>query len=457
VIVAAITKLLSLQSGVTRTIQANDTVAASGAWTFSENAVFNAPVLFNGGATGIISENVLIKDPFTVNAADYQVDANRAAGQVFVTRGSATFSITSVASNKFLTSANPSAAFAAGDFISIANPLNPLNLGIFEVASVDSAGVTIKTSPDASVAGIVSQATTNSGAGGTLAKARLSIFQAKADGTQMEVAFGSASPLTFTKLLEDGDVAVSMQVAYDGGGATTLAGGVPVSWALSAGGNDFSVQGAGAAAFGNSSVSLTSMDIYASTQYFQAASSWQVLVGASSIQASATALTMQSDAIYLNDGVGGEIYSFDTEVSRHSKLLEHAMTGQTGAPFDPQAGYTPVVGDVVCMSDGANTIRPADADAALQSRPVGIVRLALGSGQRFVALGHGERVDCLFDAAVAASNIGKVCYLSQTPGRATMTPPDGADTHVVELGVVLLGTGSTSARILWAPRYVAAN
>jgi hypothetical protein len=454
--VAAITKLLSLQSGVSRTIQTGDTVAAPGAWTFAENAVFNAPVLFNGGATGIISENVLIKDPFTVHASDYQVDADRAAGNVFVTRGSATFAITSVAGNKFLTATDPTATIAANDFISIANPADPLNLGIYEVSAVDAAGVTIKTSPDASVAGIVSDSTTASGAGGTVAKARISIFKADAAGDQMSVAYGSASPLVFQKMLEADDL--SMQSAYDGGAATTLAGGVPVSWALSAGGNDFSVQGAGSMLIGTDT-ELDTMYAYAGSIGLYSTSAFDITCDSSGLSFAPNSLQMNSDLIEISNNSVQKIYSYDSAVdhAKQQKPLEHTFGGQSGAPFTPEVGYTPTAGDVVAMSAGAATIRKADADSELESRPVGFALYDVGNGTWFVAMGHGQRGVLTFDAAVNAADIGKMAYLSSTGGAATLLPPDAAGTHIVELGVVIDANGASTASILWSARYVAAN
>lgn len=453
---AAVTKLLSLQSGVTRAIQSGDTVAATGAWTFADNAVFNAPVLFNGGATGIISENVLIKDPFTVHASDYQVDADRAAGNVFVTRGSTAFSITSVSANKFLTSADPSATIAANDFISIANPANPLNLGIFEVASVDAAGVTIKTSPDASVAGIVSQAATNSGAGGTLAKARLSVFKADAAGDQMSVAYGSASPLVFQKMLESDDL--SMQSAYEGGAATTLAGGVPVSWALSAGGNNFEVQGAGSMLLGT----VTELEyLTAAAQYVSFTSSviTQLLSGTTQVSVEPNAFTAAAELVAFQTSSGAGIYSCSEAdgLAKQQIYLEHQMAGQSGSTWSPQVGYAPTIKDLVAMSDGASTIRFANANSEREARVLGSVRLPRAGGDYFVATGHGQRMDLIFDAALTSADIGKMAYLSTTNGKATITPPDAAGTHIVELGVVLLTPSGTSGRIMWAPRYVAAN
>lgn len=79
-----------------------------------------------------------------------------------------------------------------------------------------------------------------------------------------------------------------------------------------------------------------------------------------------------------------------------------------------------------------------------------------GGGTIKVHTTHGVAMDVNFSVAVAAGDIGLPCYMGSA-GQAVINPPAASGDFVVEVGIIQSANAgaNTSARVLFAPRFVA--
>jgi hypothetical protein len=172
-------------------------------------------------------------------------------------------------------------------------------------------------------------------------------------------------------------------------------------------------------------------------------------------------------ALVLDDGTNTYLTldSTDQQLELGQFLDTGANVGQ-GLTYANNSGAQIDVAKLVA-TDNATTLQVIEADGTggsatnLTSRITGVAMEDIanaGSGKIHTA--HGAHVNVSFTASVSTSNIGQVVYLDTT-GDATLTAPSASGDFVVEVGILQRAssvdpTGKNVARVLYAPRFVAA-
>jgi len=121
------------------------------------------------------------------------------------------------------------------------------------------------------------------------------------------------------------------------------------------------------------------------------------------------------------------------------------------------AGATVAVGDLLAFNDSGRVV---PADSAYPSsyssfnpyEVIGVARTAGNSGESITAYAsYGESYSVSFDSNPVLGDIGKTAYLTSTVGKCSLSPPT-AGAVVVEVGIINLADGSSSAGIIFSPQ-----
>jgi hypothetical protein len=121
------------------------------------------------------------------------------------------------------------------------------------------------------------------------------------------------------------------------------------------------------------------------------------------------------------------------------------------------AGATVTVGDLLSFNDDGRVV---PADSAYPSsygsfnpyEVIGVARTAGNSGDSITAyVSYGESYSVSFDSNPVLGDIGKKAYLTSTVGKCSLIAPT-ASAVVVEVGIINLADGSSSAGIIFSPQ-----
>ena len=88
-----------------------------------------------------------------------------------------------------------------------------------------------------------------------------------------------------------------------------------------------------------------------------------------------------------------------------------------------------------------------------QAEVIGIAQTAATQGNIVNTILSGTTT-IQFGSAISVADTGKRIYLDSTSGRATTTAPTAANRYVVELGKILIGTGSTTPNCEFSPQFL---
>lgn len=128
------------------------------------------------------------------------------------------------------------------------------------------------------------------------------------------------------------------------------------------------------------------------------------------------------------------------------------------------ANETLAAGDIVAV-DSSGQWSKADADASLAAatgyHPAGVAQAAItDAAAGAVASMPGASIQVAFVGEDKTAARGKVCYLSVTAGKASLTAPAAAGSHIYRLGIVLENghiSNAESLSVLWQPQFIATN
>ena len=106
-------------------------------------------------------------------------------------------------------------------------------------------------------------------------------------------------------------------------------------------------------------------------------------------------------------------------------------------------------GDFVVAHEvgGQPRVRRASADQVEACGAIGFVSEAVGSGEEVVVAPVGENAHCYLPG-VTTAHLGRLIYLSSTPGKASFSPPSAPGQLIQSLGSVVGIVSSTVAIVL---------
>ena len=159
---------------------------------------------------------------------------------------------------------------------------------------------------------------------------------------------------------------------------------------------------------------------------------------------SVNSLTLQADASSTWSTTGGATLSIDGD----GGLTLFSTTGQARlagvVSFSGTTGEAIDVGELVAIRDLAGTteIMKADADSGTDTlrNVVGIANATVGAAASLDIIVSGERTvpNGEWDSAPVTSDVGKISYLSTTPGNWTLTAPATAGDTVIKAGILTM-------------------
>jgi hypothetical protein len=122
------------------------------------------------------------------------------------------------------------------------------------------------------------------------------------------------------------------------------------------------------------------------------------------------------------------------------------------------AGGTVSIGDVLVFNNVGRVIRgsasnPAAYNSHAPYHIVGIAKEAATNGDTIsVASQFGTSIAVNFASTVSTGDIGKLAYLTTSAGTCTFTAPTSS-AAVIEVGLIYSASGSTTANLLFYPRF----
>lgn len=314
------TDAISVTSGGINVVggTSSDTLSTTGDASIGGDLTVTGDIISRGEV------NLVVQDPFidlgvgnsttSAEASGFTFSLNRNSGFTAETITAATAGDGGAPTAPTLTSSTNPSQFASGDLLVLSGSDN--NNGIFVVASVSGATITLKGTGGSSISGSVpfaqSQVETETGQSATAYKVDIKVL-AVADGsnfanssgvqytkgTLVEIYVANANESDFTAngdYSEVGATASSLQLAYDGGATITTASSTDIAFTLSSG--NFTVQN-GSIDFG-SSTALSTFNLDTSGAITLDSSG----AGLSLDGAGASNFTTSSGALTL-DGAGG--------------------------------------------------------------------------------------------------------------------------------------------------------
>lgn len=403
------------------------------------------------------------------------------SGFVFQINGSASSStITDISSGTLTMDSDPTGTFSAGDIVQVrGSGENPIS-GLYEVDTVSTSPDEILLSASPTDEFISSSGDLNDdGLGGTLQKVTLSVLRYSAAGA-LQTATGNTAGFSFSAV-GGGGGGGTLQDAYDAGNTIVT----------DASGGAFSVSG-------DQAVTLATSNSSGITLSTEGVTAGNIVLD------SEAGITLQTtNGLFTGGGINIDTSTDNSSISLFSGNGNISFqgngnqnfSGSGNANFTNDGNFTASMGGSVLLIGGAITTNnvygafQAIANTAFNIDSVGTpiyavnnsgtVNFAAGDASSLstakvvgISLGFQDTAGAVFDAvclvgsivgvrfatAPAATSIGSYVYLSETTGRATLTPPTTTGSVVYELGILVTADGSSVVpKILFNPRFVIEN
>lgn len=457
-----------------------DNISIPGNIIFPETLTGNrveATTLINSGPFIAQGPVALSKQFAHINAGKSDNTAET-AGLVFQINGSASASTATDLSSGVLTmSSDPTGVYSPGDIIQIIGSAeNPLS-GLYEVDTVTTSPdeITLMSVPtDAFIQS--ADDLNNDGLGCDIQKVTLAVLRYSSAGV-LQSATGGTAGFTFSDV--GGGGSMSLQDAYDGGN-TIVMDGAGGALAIS-GDQDVSITTTSTNGILLETTSLTAGNIVLDSEsgitiQTTGGGTGSGITLSTSVDNSGISMFTGSGALNIS-GTGSTTHThdnytlnlsgdFSANVEGSSALHCGAIgTNSLRGAFEAIARNSAEIDDLgvpvyAVNNAGSVNFAAADASALSTAKVVGLSLAAqTTAGLVFDAVClAGSIAQVRFATAPAATDIGSYVYLSETTGRATLTPPSGSGSVVYELGILVTADGSSVVpRILFNPRFVIEN
>jgi hypothetical protein len=181
-----------------------------------------------------------------------------------------------------------------------------------------------------------------------------------------------------------------------------------------------------------------------------------VVAGDTTLTVAANSVVVNTSVVatraYADSGDSATLASAQTYADNAADAAESAANAYTDASISGlgASGSLGVAGEglsagnlVASQNDsGATKLFKTDANhTGALSNPIGIVTSSVSAGAT-VGYRHDGRVsidDSLWDSVPAQTDVGKSVFMSETPGKYTITPPTTAGAFVFKVGVLYSG------------------